>query len=76
MVESLASDVKLTAIFDCCHSGTLLDLEFLYNSEGIVIPESSQQNLLPINWRYNKSLTEPDVVMFSGCQVTNTFNTG
>mmetsp|Transcript_4590 Transcript_4590/g.17292 ORF Transcript_4590/g.17292 Transcript_4590/m.17292 type:complete len:411 (+) Transcript_4590:67-1299(+) len=34
MIRSLPSGVKLTAVMDCCHSGTGLDLPFTYNSGG------------------------------------------
>ncbi|KAI9512949.1 caspase domain-containing protein [Russula earlei] len=36
MVEALPRNCRLTAIFDSCDSGTLLDLPYLYNSHGIV----------------------------------------
>jgi len=34
MVKPLKKGVRLTAIFDCCHSGTLLDLPFVYKASG------------------------------------------
>ena len=33
MVRSLPAQVRLTAIFDSCHSGTALDLPFVYHSK-------------------------------------------
>ena len=34
MVRPLAPGVRLTAIFDSCHSGTALDLPYVYSTEG------------------------------------------
>ncbi|KXN72136.1 peptidase C14 [Conidiobolus coronatus NRRL 28638] len=34
MVKPLPQGCRLTAIFDCCHSGTALDLPYVYNHEG------------------------------------------
>ncbi|KXN72140.1 peptidase C14 [Conidiobolus coronatus NRRL 28638] len=34
MVKPLPQGCRLTAIFDCCHSGTALDLPYVYNDEG------------------------------------------
>jgi len=36
LVQPLPRKCRLTAIFDCCHSGTILDLPYLYSSQGIV----------------------------------------
>lgn len=34
MLRYLPPGVRFTAIFDCCHSGTGLDLPYVYNSDG------------------------------------------
>ncbi|KAG6916975.1 Ca(2+)-dependent cysteine protease [Tephrocybe rancida] len=34
MVKPLPSGCRLTALFDCCHSGTVLDLPYIYSSHG------------------------------------------
>lgn len=36
MVRSLPPGCKLTALFDSCHSGTALDLPFVYSTKGVV----------------------------------------
>jgi metacaspase-1 len=36
MVMPLQGGVRLTAIFDSCHSGTALDLPYIYSTQGIL----------------------------------------
>lgn len=36
MVRPLRPGVRLTAIFDSCHSGTALDLPYVYSTQGIL----------------------------------------
>lgn len=36
MVHQLQRGVRLTAIFDSCHSGTALDLPYIYSTQGIL----------------------------------------
>ena len=36
MVKSLLPGVRLTAIFDSCHSGSALDLPYIYSTQGIL----------------------------------------
>ena len=36
MVSPLQPGVRLTAIFDSCHSGTALDLPYIYSTQGIL----------------------------------------
>lgn len=36
MVRSLKPGVRLTAIFDSCHSGTALDLPYIYSTQGLL----------------------------------------
>jgi len=36
MVASLSPGVRLTAIFDSCHSGSALDLPYVYSTQGLL----------------------------------------
>lgn len=36
MVQSLQPGVRLTAIFDSCHSGSALDLPYIYSTQGVL----------------------------------------
>ncbi|QSL64404.1 hypothetical protein MERGE_001705 [Pneumocystis wakefieldiae] len=42
LVRPLPPGCRLTAIFDCCHSGSILDLPFTYSTEG----KLKEQNLI------------------------------
>lgn len=60
LVAPLPTGCRLTAIFDCCHSGSALDLPYMYNADGRLIdkPKPGQ-----------RAKTSPaDVIMFSGCR--------
>ena len=52
MVKSLAPGVRLTAIFDSCHSGSALDLPYLYSTQGVLkepnLAKEAGQGLLSI----------------------------
>jgi metacaspase-1 len=43
MVKHLPPGVRLTAVFDCCHSGSALDLPFMYHPDGRLI-ETTKKN--------------------------------
>ena len=36
VVRPLAPGVRLTAIFDSCHSGSVLDLPYIYSTKGVL----------------------------------------
>ena len=36
MVQTLLPGVRLTAIFDSCHSGSALDLPYIYSTQGVL----------------------------------------
>lgn len=52
MVKPLAPGVRLTAIFDSCHSGSALDLPYLYSTQGVLkepnLAKEAGQGLLGI----------------------------
>lgn len=54
----LKSNANVLAIFDCCYSGTVLDLKYLYQSEN---NNTFSQNL-------KESDTKGNVVLISGCR--------
>lgn len=55
MVKKLKDGVKLRVIFDCCHSGSGIDLPFRYDSTKKFITE-------------NSSSLQKDIIMISGCK--------
>ncbi|KAM0285476.1 hypothetical protein ACHAQH_001426 [Verticillium albo-atrum] len=58
MVKSLPPGVRLTAIFDSCHSGTALDLPYVYNTQGILkepnLAKEAGQGLLGVISSYSQ----------------------
>ncbi len=36
MVQPLQPGVRLTAIFDSCHSGSVMDLPYIYSTKGVL----------------------------------------
>ncbi|KAK4987196.1 Ca(2+)-dependent cysteine protease [Elasticomyces elasticus] len=52
MVQSLLPGVRLTAIFDSCHSGSALDLPYIYSTQGVLkepnLAKEAGQGLLSI----------------------------
>ncbi|PCI92073.1 hypothetical protein COB11_07920, partial [Candidatus Aerophobetes bacterium] len=69
LVKALDSDVKFTAVTDCCHSGTIMDLPYKwtvdggYSFEHMTDPSKELKNL-------------PNVVMISGCKDKQTSSDG
>jgi hypothetical protein len=45
LVRQLPMGVRLTAVFDCCHSGSSLDLPFMYYPDGRLIQSSKNKQL-------------------------------
>ncbi|KAI0643988.1 caspase domain-containing protein [Trametes meyenii] len=66
MVKKLPTGCRLTALFDSCHSGSILDLPYLYSSDGRV--KGSQ---VTDRWVEYKS-TPADVISWSGCKDSQT----
>lgn len=56
MVKDLPAGCRLTAVMDCCHSGTAMDLPFTLFGQG--------------GWQCedNPAHSEGDVLLFSGCE--------
>jgi hypothetical protein len=58
MVQPLLPGVRLTAIFDSCHSGTAIDLPYLYSAQGILkesnLAREAGQGLVGIVLSYNR----------------------
>ncbi|KAF8504310.1 caspase domain-containing protein [Russula emetica] len=66
LVKPLPAGCRLTAVFDSCHSGSILDLTFEFHSNGRV--RSS-----PVAPAFQQAKSSPaDVVCFSGCKDSQT----
>jgi len=62
MVKPLPAGCRLTALFDACHSGTALDLPYIYSSHGRLKGSRLSSRAL-------RHLSTPgDVISWSGCQ--------
>ncbi|KAK0213418.1 caspase domain-containing protein [Desarmillaria ectypa] len=59
MVKPLPRGCRLTALFDCCHSGTALDLPYVYDCHG-----RTRREHVTKQWRARKS-TDADVISWS-----------
>ncbi|KAG1848000.1 caspase domain-containing protein [Suillus tomentosus] len=62
MVKPLAAGSRLTALFDSCHSGTVLDLPYLYDSRQCTFVDGVTPGA-----RIRKH-SQAQVVCFSGCE--------
>lgn len=60
LVNKIPVGAKLRAFFDCCHSGSCLDLEFLWKNGNEFIHESANEKL------------SSDCVLISGCKDSQT----
>ncbi|KAI0051548.1 peptidase C14 [Auriscalpium vulgare] len=66
MVKPLPPGCRLTALFDSCHSGSVLDLPYLYHSNGRIKGSDVTRRFKEI-----KS-TPADVITWSGCKDSQT----
>jgi len=64
MVKPLQPGCRLTAVFDCCHSGTLLDLPYIYNAQGYYHLKHSTKNPDIIKQKSSEAV----VITLSGCK--------
>lgn len=62
LVDPLPKGCRLTCIFDCCHSGTVLDLRYNYR-----IRRQNKETLYEIREDKNYAKTKAHVILFSGC---------
>ncbi|KAI0244063.1 Ca(2+)-dependent cysteine protease, partial [Massospora cicadina] len=62
LVQTLPPGCRLTAIFDCCHSGTALDLPYTYNKEGKLISYSPSKNVKNVAVDIGKKYLMGDMV--------------
>jgi len=66
MVRTIPDGCRLTALFDSCHSGSVLDLVYLYHSNGRL--KTSE-----VSEKFRKIKSSPgDVISFSGCDDNQT----
>ncbi|KEG13289.1 metacaspase 5 [Trypanosoma grayi] len=68
LVRPLPAGVRMTAVFDCCHSASLLDLPFAFVGGNNML--SGARHEMRMVRRNNFS--QGDVVMFSGCSDSGT----
>ncbi|WWD15655.1 hypothetical protein CI109_100077 [Kwoniella shandongensis] len=61
LVKPLPAGCRLTAIFDSCHSGTVMDLPYIYSTEGKI----KEPDLLA---EASEGLLGADVIAWSGCK--------
>mmetsp|Transcript_94718 Transcript_94718/g.173573 ORF Transcript_94718/g.173573 Transcript_94718/m.173573 type:complete len:724 (+) Transcript_94718:44-2215(+) len=64
LVLPLGPGVRLTCVFDCCHSGTVLDLPF----KVILNPDGTECEVRRKRTKNIKGTSEAEVVMISGCK--------
>lgn len=62
LVDPLKKGAKLSCLFDCCHSGTVLDLQCNYR-----IATNNNRNSYTIDIDNHYKASTGDVILFSGC---------
>ena len=69
VVEPLPKGARLTAVFDCCHSGTILDLPYMFEaSQANLAAATRSRGTLAQDRDASVSEVNGSVVMFSGCK--------
>ena len=75
LASLLPAGVTLWAFTDCCHSGTMLDLQYNLRCKSVcTVPNLKPQNYVSKDWSNDyavsterSKLTNADVYLFSGC---------
>ncbi|KAI0273265.1 peptidase C14, caspase domain-containing protein [Russula aff. rugulosa BPL654] len=68
MVKPLPSACRLTAVFDCCHSASLLDLPYIYGSGGVIKPRHPNALMARVLQDLHEKASYADVVSLSACK--------
>lgn len=68
LVASLPAGVRMTCVFDCCHSATMLDLPFSF----VVAQGMKDRQGYTMQQIRRNNFSSGDVVMFSGCDDAGT----
>jgi len=66
LVRPLPEGVRLTAIFDSCHSGTALDLPYVYADDGKLVVQKGPSTLQMVNDTINSFAMGDVMGIFSG----------
>ncbi|KAJ3104728.1 Ca(2+)-dependent cysteine protease [Phlyctochytrium planicorne] len=69
LVHGLPKGIRMTCVFDCCHSGTILDLPYQYSADGKLL---GPPNLTDQHKSLKGRSSEADVVLLSGCKDSQT----
>jgi hypothetical protein len=74
LVRNLPPGVRLTAIFDCCHSGSALDLPFMYYPDGRLVQQDMKSQLTDVAKTTVSHLTKGNIfgALTSAVQGLNT----
>ena len=64
LVNTIPADCKCFAVLDCCHSGSVLDLRYMYNAPSYGTLTMRQDDKYP--------KTKGSVILLSGCKDTQT----
>lgn len=68
LADGLPAGVRLTVLFDCCHSGSMLDLPYTFFGGSDVLTQNSYH----MKQIRNNNFSAGDVLMISGCKDTQT----
>ncbi|KAI8854066.1 peptidase C14, caspase domain-containing protein [Chytridium lagenaria] len=69
LVFGLPKGVRMTCVFDCCHSGTILDLPYQYSADGKLL---GPPNLTDKHKSLKNRSSAAEVILVSGCKDSQT----